>query len=142
MDANGGWIASAVDLARFAAALHDPDHCPLLKSRTIQTMHQPPEPPVSRNDDGSLKDSYYACGWSVRPVGQDGAANTWHIGSLPGTYTLLVRRHDGLSWVILFNQRSDDKNLPDDEIDPALHRAANAVTDWPKHDLFSQYLRG
>src|SRR5207249_712562 len=31
MDAHGGWIASAVDLARFASALHDPDHGPLLK---------------------------------------------------------------------------------------------------------------
>ena len=49
---------------------------------------------------------------------------------------MLVRRHDGVSWAILFNQRSDDKKLPDSEIDPALHRAANAVTDWPKHDLF------
>jgi len=61
------------------------------------------------------------------------------VSSLPGTYTLLVRRHDGVSGAILFNQRSDDKKLPDSEIDPALHRAADAVNDWPKHDLFSQY---
>jgi len=139
MDAHGGWIASAVDLARFAAALQDAEHSPLLKPETMQTMQQPPEPPVSRNEDGSLKDYYYGCGWSVRPVGKDGKANYWHAGSLPGTSTLLVRRHDGVSWVILFNQRSDDKKLPDSEIDPALHRAANAVTDWPRHDLFQQY---
>ena len=139
MDAHGGWIASAVDLARFAAALHDAEHSPLLNPQTIQTMHLPPEPPVSRNDDGSLKDHYYGCGWLVRPVGKDGRANYWHTGSLPGTYTLLVRRHDGVSWVILFNQRSDDKKLPDSEIDAALHRAANAVTEWPKYDLFRQY---
>ena len=137
MDAHGGWIASAVDLARFAAALHDAEHSPLLKPESIQTMHMPPEPPVSRNDDGSLKDHYYGCGWLVRPVGKE--ANYWHTGSLPGTYTLLVRRHDGASWVVLFNQRSDDKKLPDSEIDPALHSAANAVTDWPKHDLFKQF---
>ncbi len=136
MDAHGGWIASAVDLARFAAALHDAEHSPLLNPKTIQTMYRPPDPPVSRNDDGSLKDHYYGCGWLVRPVGKDAKANYWHTGSLPGTYTLLVRRHDGVSWAILFNQRSDDKKLPDSEIDPALHRAANAVTDWPKHDLF------
>src|SRR2546426_2733519 len=137
MDAHGGWIASAVDLARFAAALHDAEHSPLLKPETIQTMHRPPDPPVSRNDDGSLKDHYYGCGWLVRPVGKE--ANYWHTGSLPGTYTLLVRRHEGVSWAILFNQRSDDKKLPDSEIDPALHRAAKAVTDWPKHDLFKQF---
>jgi N-acyl-D-amino-acid deacylase len=141
MDAHGGWIASAVDLARFAAALHDAKHNRFLKPETIRIMHMPPEPLVSRNADGSLKDYYYGCGWLARPVGNEGRANYWHNGSLPGTSTLLVRRHDGISWAILFNQRSEDKNLPDSEIDPALHRAANAVSDWPKHDLFRQYLR-
>ena len=139
MDAHGGWIASAVDLARFAAAFHDPEHCPLLKPETIRTLHAPPASPVSRNDDGSLKDHYYGCGWLIRPVGTEGKANWWHTGSLPGTYTLLVRRHDGVSWAALFNQRSDDDKLPDSEIDPALHRAANAVIRWPKFDLFRQY---
>lgn len=139
MDAHGGWIASAIDVARFAAALHDPQDCPLLEAKTIQTMHAAPEPPVARNDDGSLKDHYYGCGWLVRPVGKEGKANYWHTGSLPGTYTLLVRRWDGVSWAVLFNQRSDDDHLPDSEIDPALHRAANAVVEWPRFDLFQQY---
>ena len=67
------------------------------------------------------------------------AANFWHTGSLPGTSTLLVRRWDGLSWAVLFNQRSEDKNLPDSAIDPALHRAADAVKEWPAEDLFPQY---
>src|SRR5206468_5725413 len=131
MDAHGGWIASAVDLARFAAALRDPQHSPLLKPESLQIMHAPPEPPVSRNSDGSLKDHYYGCGWLARPVGRGVGANYWHTGSLPGTSTLLVRRHDDVSWVILFNQRSDDDKLPDGDIDPALHRAADAVRDWP-----------
>jgi len=139
MDAHGGWIASAVDLARFAAALHDSEHSLLLKPETIRTMHAPPESPVSQNDDGSLKDHYYGCGWLVRPVGKEGGANYWHTGSLPGTSTLLVRRSDGISWVVLFNQRSDDDKLPDSDIDPALHRAADAVRQWPKFDLFGQY---
>jgi hypothetical protein len=111
----------------------------LLKSGSFQIIHAPPEPPVARNSDGSLKDHYYGCGWLARPVGRDGGANYWHTGSLPGTSTLLVRRHDGVSWAILFNQRSDDDKLPDVEIDAGLHRAANAVTDWPKTDLFRQY---
>ena len=71
----------------------------------------------------------------VRPVGPGGKANYWHSGSLPGTSSLLVRRSDGLSWAVLFNQRSEDKKLPDGEIDGALHRAANAVTEWPEGDL-------
>jgi N-acyl-D-amino-acid deacylase len=122
MDAHGGWLASAVDLARFASSLEK-----VLDAKSIDTMFARP---------AGLKPSsaYYACGWMVRPIGKDGRANTWHNGSLPGTNTLLVRRHDGLTWVALFNQRSSN----DGDIDPALHRAADAVVEWPKEDLFSR----
>ncbi len=41
MDANGGWIASAVDLVRFAAALDDPKHCRLLSEEGLRTMLAP-----------------------------------------------------------------------------------------------------
>jgi hypothetical protein len=46
---------------------------------------------------------------------------------------------NGLSWAVLFNQRSEDKKLPDGDIDAALHRAAKAVREWPAHDLFAQW---
>jgi CubicO group peptidase (beta-lactamase class C family) len=124
MDAHGGWIASAVDLARFASSLGK-----VLDATSIATMFERPaglKPTVA----------YYGCGWMVRPVGDKGGLNTWHSGSLPGTNTLLVRRHDGLTWVALFNQRSKG----DGEIDGALHRAADAVTEWPKEDLFPRYV--
>ena len=134
MDAHGGWIASAVDLARFAAALDDPQHCPVLRRESVASLSEPPPAPVSRKDGGALADVFYACGWQVRPVGRDGKANYWHDGSLPGTATLLVRRWDGLSWAALFNQRSDS----DGAIDPALHRAAAAVAEWPEEDLFGR----
>jgi N-acyl-D-amino-acid deacylase len=138
MDAHGGWIASAVDLARFAAALDDPTRSPLLKRQSLEIMSAPPPPPVSRRSDGSLEHRYYACGWMVRPFGLKGRASYWHSGSLPGTATLLVRRWDGVSWAVLFNQRSAKDDLPDGAIDPALHRAADSVAEWPKHDLFAQ----
>jgi len=67
----------------------------------------------------------------VRPVGKEGRANYWHGGSLPGTFTWLVRRWDGVSWVALFNQRSEQGRLPNEAIDAALHRAADAVKEWP-----------
>ena len=136
MDAHGGWLASAVDLARFAAALDKPEASPLLKPETFQIMYRRPPAPVSVGKDSKPASAYYGCGWNVRPVGNKGKANYWHDGSLPGTYTLLVRRWDGLNWAVLFNQRSDDKQLPDTAIDPALHRAADAVAEWPARDLF------
>ena len=129
----------AVDLARFAAALRDPTKCPLLKAETWRELHAAPPAPVSRQPDGSLQATFYACGWSTRPVGHPlRGANYWHTGSLPGTYTLLVRRWDGLAWAALFNQRSKDRKL-DGELDPALHRAADAVKEWPKEDLFARF---
>ena len=138
MDAHGAWLASAVDLARFSAAMQDPEKCPLLKPASWRDLHAAPPASVARTEEGPLKGTYYCCGWLTRPiVAQPGKANYWHSGSLPGTYTLLVRRWDGLSWVMLFNQRSKDRKL-DGEIDPALHRAADAVKEWPKGDLFTK----
>lgn len=139
MDAHGGWIASAVDLARIAAALDDPQRSPLLKSASFDAMYAPPPAPVSRRTHGSLEPSYYGCGWSVRPVGRSGKANYWHNGSLPGTNSILVRLANGLSWAALFNLRSENKELPDGAIDAALHRAAAAVAQWPEHDLFANF---
>jgi N-acyl-D-amino-acid deacylase len=139
MDAHGAWLASAVDLARFAGAMQDAEKCPLLKPATWRELHAPPPATVARAEEGPSKGTYYCCGWLTRPiVGQPGKANYWHSGSLPGTYTMLVRRWDGLSWAALFNQRSKDRKL-DSELDPALHRAADAVKDWPKEDLFKHF---
>jgi N-acyl-D-amino-acid deacylase len=131
MDSHGAWIASAVDLVRFASALDDPAHSPLLRPTSFETMVEPPAPPVSRKEDGSLKDFFYGCGWDVRPKG-DGRANCWHTGSLPGTATLLVRRFDGMNWAVCFNLRSGDSKLPDGAIDAAMHRAAGRVKTWPE----------
>ena len=52
-----------------------------------------------------------------------------------------MRLANGLSWAVVFNQRSDDQKLPDGEIDGALHRAAAAVKEWPQQDLFPQFAR-
>jgi N-acyl-D-amino-acid deacylase len=138
MDSHGAWLASAVDLARLAAALDDPDHCPILKRKTLEESLALPTAPLWRKADGTPEDHYYGLGWFVRPV-RDGKVNVWHTGKLPGTSTLLVRRWDGLSWAVLFNGSSGDRNLPDDAIDPALHRAADAVTVWPEDDLFPRF---
>lgn len=139
MDAHGGWISSAVDLVRFAAALDDPEHSPLLKPATIREMYAAPPPPAARKADGSLESRFYACGWDVRPNGPKGRTDYTHNGSLPGTFTLLMRRSDGLSWAVLFNQRSNDSKLPDLAISQALHAAADSITDWPDVDLFPQW---
>jgi N-acyl-D-amino-acid deacylase len=151
MDAHGGWIASAVDLARFAAELDRPERCRILRADTVARMFSRPAGKAGYEEDGRPRDHYYGCGWAVRPVAVGGTpggegngilgANTWHTGSLTGTSTLMVRRHDGVDWVVLFNARecADGKTRLAERIDPLLHRAADAVTAWPEVDLFEKY---
>lgn len=140
MDSHGGWIASAVDLARFTAAFDDPKTCPILKPETIAVMFARPEGMAGYTADEEPKPTYYACGWSVRPVGTDGKFNSWHTGSLPGTATLLVRRHDGKNWAVLFNARSGNgvSHLAR-AIDGLVHQAADEVESWPEVDLFEAF---
>jgi N-acyl-D-amino-acid deacylase len=140
MDSHGGWIASAVDLAKFAAAFDDPGKSPLLKQESIATMFKRPPGAPGKNADGSPKAAYYGSGWMVRPVGNAGRGNHWHTGSLDGTSTILVRRHDGLNWVVLFNRRVGyQTGHVASTIDPLVHKAANVVVKWPKRDMFSRY---
>jgi len=128
MDAHGGWIASAIDLVRFAREFDSPASSRILSAKSIAATFARP------NDNNDP--AYYAFGWSVRPVGDKGKANTWHSGAFAGSSTLLVRRHDGLDWAVLFNMdmSAGGKYLVD-EIDPLVHRAADAVKVWPEVDL-------
>lgn len=131
MDAHGGWVADVIDMARFSASFDQPASHPVLTQESIATMFAPPPGTV---DEGY----YYAMGWEVRSFG-DGAMTTWHSGSLDGTLTLMVRRYDGVGWVVFFNERESESDPSGDgywEIDDLLHGAADAVRSWPDNDLF------
>jgi N-acyl-D-amino-acid deacylase len=137
MDAHGGWVASAPDLLRFARAFDADSPHRLLKPAGLRTAFARPEGPAGYGPKGKPLDAYYGCGWEVRPEGKKGELNTWHGGALDGCASLLVRRHDGLSWAVLFNTMSDPRGRYLGRlIDPLLHRAADQVKTWPKHDLF------
>jgi hypothetical protein len=105
MDAHGGWIASAVDLARFASALDRTGPAPMLKPETLALMTSHPEAPLWEGAS-----SYYALGWRVRPAGE--STSWWHTGSMPGTSAVLYRSSNGLIWAALFNTQP---NTPGDE---------------------------
>eukprot|EP01116_Phalansterium_solitarium_P024900 TRINITY_DN9263_c0_g1_i1.p1 TRINITY_DN9263_c0_g1~~TRINITY_DN9263_c0_g1_i1.p1 ORF type:complete len:499 (+),score=143.27 TRINITY_DN9263_c0_g1_i1:945-2441(+) len=138
MDSHGGWVGNAPDLMRFSSALFGPAS-PLLSAQSLQLLQSPPEPPVSRTESGAVEPAFYGAGFMIRPVGSK--ANIWHNGSLPGTLTLLVHRHDGLDWAVLSNFRSEPGNGCDMSIDAQLHRAAAMVVgSWPTHDLFDHPL--
>lgn len=139
-EAHGGWVASAVDVVRFAAAFDDPDRCPVLSRAGVEAMWERPAGAAGYEEDGRPKAAYYGGGWMVRPV-RDGKANTWHTGRIAGTSALLVRRWDGVNWAVLFNTDAapDGKALAE-AIDPLVHPVVDAVGEWPEVDLFPLYL--
>ena len=132
MDSHGGWIASATDLAKFAAAFDDPDNCPILSRESIETMYACPSGAASHNEDGQQMSTYYSLGWNNRKV-DDGKFNRWHTGSLSGTATIMIRRHDGRNFVALMNTRvSPTGKQLSGQLDRLLHKMANEVTEWPQ----------
>lgn len=120
MDAHGGWIASATDLARLMVYV---DGFPLppdiLNAKSITAM-----------TTGSEANPGYALGWAVNPY-----HNWWHSGSLPGTASEIIRAHKGFNWVMLCNTRTDSSFFND--LDGLLWKAVNdPTTKWPDSNLF------
>lgn len=131
MDSHGAWLASAVDLARFAVAFDRPEESPVMKAATWEQMHA---------TAGAVNPFFgYVLGWGKRhsPAG----AQYSHSGSLAGTSTLLVRRPDGRNWVVLFNGRSGPKASRfsaalQKELDPLLDELSATK---PAKDLFASF---
>lgn len=130
-DANGGWIGSAPDLVRWAKMFDAPST--VLNSTSLSRFWSKPSTGIGA--DGS----YYGLGWQVRPVTGGTGRNTWHTGSMPGTFSILVRTYNGMSWAALFNRRDDASGKSYGDIDQALWTAANGVKTWPTNDLFPTY---
>jgi CubicO group peptidase (beta-lactamase class C family) len=131
---NCGWLASAVDLVRFARVYDGVT--PVLSGASASAAFARPEAAGTAAVTGG-NGHYYGCGWHVRPAARGLLA--WHSGSLPGTHTLLVRRPDGLTWAVMFDQRDDPSGERYRDIDGALHDAADDVETWPPGDLGAWY---
>lgn len=136
---NGGWIASAVDLVRFACAFDDPARCPILQPETVALMFAVPPGPPPRDAEGAPLPADYACGWSVH-TREDGIPEAWHTGALFGTSALLVHAGDGMNVALLFNQETGTSGrwLTLDAW-PLLREALDGIRDWPDRDLFAAY---
>lgn len=88
MDAHGGWVATAIDLVRFAVHVNGIGGASaLLTPAAVTSMLT-----------ASSSNARYARGWAVNAV-----PNRWHAGSLPGTRSLLVTASNGMSWSALCN---------------------------------------
>lgn len=131
LDAHGGWIASAEDMVRFARIMDHPGEEGRLTKASVAAIYaRPNEIPLKKDEKPPA--SWYGLGFQVRDVSK-GKFNAWHTGLLPGTSSLLVRRHDGLIWCVLFNSHGESFNkAAAGLIDPLLHKAAAEVKEWPQ----------
>ncbi|NUO98477.1 MAG: beta-lactamase family protein [Nonomuraea sp.] len=126
-DANGGWLASAVDLVRWTLAFDRPGM--VLSSASIAKLFAKPE--IGINEYGS----WYGGGWWVRQV--TGHLNTWHNGSMPGTFSYLARLQNGFSYAVVFNRREEPGSLDYDTIDDDMNKVG--VSSWPTTDLTAKF---
>ncbi|RYG05951.1 MAG: class A beta-lactamase-related serine hydrolase, partial [Chitinophagaceae bacterium] len=121
MDAHGGWLASATDLAKLLVRVDGyPTKPDILNTASIQSMTTS-TPSISN----------YALGWAVNSNN-----NWWHTGSLPGTYSEVVRSGNGFNWAILINTRANAANFDADFDNVVWSAIGNANTKWPDKDLF------
>lgn len=135
-DAAAGWISSAVDLARFAAAFDDQSRKRILDDKTIRLMYKRPPGSAGYMENGELKKYYYACGWIVRAVPEN-KIDSWHPGAFDGSASLLYRRHDGLNAIVLFNSDKNTFRQPLHRlIGKPLEEAIDSIEKWPDLDLF------
>lgn len=129
MDSHGAWVMAAPDYAKFLAAFDLGDTNPLLNLATTQEMWTPPLP---------QKYPTLLRGWFLQMVPDEQGnqvAAYWHNGWLDSDSSLIFRRQDGLSMVLLFNEGIP----PYLEMDPhgeQLNALANQVQQWPTTDLF------
>ena len=129
--ASGGWIASAVDLVRFLAAVDArPNRPDVLGPEALATMLERPDLAVW---NGTA--SWYALGW------QRNTADTWfHSGALPGSRATIVRPEtDGLSWAVVVNTTPATPETFFPDVNQGLFAQSAAVASWPTHDLFASF---
>lgn len=113
MDAHGGWVANVLDLVRFATRVDGFPPGELLKPETIRTMTIP-----------SSMNAGYAKGWAVNRAG-----NWWHVGSLAGSTSLLVRTSTRLCWAALVNAGYARSSMGD-ALDQLMWTLVRAVPRW------------
>ena len=97
MDSHGGWIASCIDLLRFAVRVDGRNgKKDIISQSSFNTMMK-----QESYNPNPLSDSNFAKGWEVTRNG-----GYVHGGSLPGTFSRLAIRADGYCYAIIINTKS------------------------------------
>ncbi len=125
-DGAGSWIASAVDLMKFASSVDIGNVRPnLLNPSTYQLLDDRPS-------FSTRTDYWYGKGWEV-----DNYGNLFHSGSLPGTSTAIVQYPSGWKFVVLANTNPGDSFY--DRVYQTFGPALERETGGSSIDLFKLY---
>lgn len=107
MDAGGGWVATAKDLAKFIVRVDQNS----VKQDLIST---------------TLMNQFYF-----------GYANWYFYGSLPGTSAIVNRLNNSTSFVVITNTRTESNyNTILDDLNNTMIKEINSISNWPTLDLF------
>jgi CubicO group peptidase (beta-lactamase class C family) len=114
MDSHGGWLATAADVVRFATRVDGMSPArDILGQNSIREMTTP-----------TAANPQYAKGWSVNNL-----HNWWHLGSLPGTTSIVVRTGSGFCWSALANTR-EAKGDTGGALDSMMWQMVGQVKSW------------
>jgi N-acyl-D-amino-acid deacylase len=134
-DSAGGWVASAIDYAKFVNGIDGRRGKRLLAPETVAALTA--RPAIHDWDNMAY---WYAFGVRVHP--SRGDADWDHSGSLDGATTQFFRTSDGLVIVAFLNYRPAGATQQHDlgaELSIGLVDAAGRVGAWPENDLFADY---
>jgi len=139
LDAHGGWIASAPDLAKFAAAFDLLDggartRGGLLQPETVKQMFGLHVGMPSAEDKTKIV-SHYGYGWMLKDepdVNGKTSLVARHGGALPCTAASLMHFADGTNLAVLFNLgQSEGGKFLGRQIEPPLTELVRGVRQWP-----------
>jgi N-acyl-D-amino-acid deacylase len=135
LDAHGGWIASATDLARFAAAFDrelPAGTRPLLERDIVEQMFSAQTLIRAANPEKNQSELHYGLGW-LRWHARDGRLVNSHNGALPCTAAALIKLPDDLNLAVLFNIGQVKPNeFIARTMDGELVAAVKEVDQWPE----------
>ncbi|TWT90388.1 Penicillin-binding protein 4* [Pseudobythopirellula maris] len=108
MDAHGGWIATASDMARYGSAYYGKPDESLLSASSLTATTERPGGAAGYTPQGEPTPNFYGLGWRVIPGGDGEGLRMNHLGSLSGASSLLVCQSDGVSYALLCNSRKSE----------------------------------
>jgi N-acyl-D-amino-acid deacylase len=134
LDAHGGWIASASDLAKFAAAFDSTGgelRSKLLSEDSVRRMFSPAVKMKPAAGSTVTGDRFYGLGWMIEPGRSERDFVARHGGALPCTAASLMHFPHGVNLAVLTNLgQSPDGKFLGRQLEPPLTELVKKH--WPR----------